>query len=377
MIKYAKNIGHKVLVTDMFPNPPAKKYADFFEQIDIKNKTKTCDASIKYNIDAVASNQTDIGIKTVGHIVSRLGLRGIGEKEVLKFTDKDICRKILSRKLPKNIPNFFISKDIESIMEYICDSKKKMIIKPCDSQGSRGVHLVDAGKMTKNLLLSLVKNSIENSIENSVICEDYIYGQQYSVESFVQNKNIHNLAVTKIKFYNQSFIAKELKYLSDIHGNLEKKLYDLNVKIVKLLNLENGMVHTELRVNENGIFLIEIACRGGGGGISTYALPYLTGFYPDHFIVDSALGVHKKYTFDNYRNKLLLIKFFALKAKIKKSTLNRALCSKLKPLQFFYNGKTSKAINDSRDRSGMVVVSGKSISDIYRKKRYFQNLYEL
>ena len=41
LIKKAKELGLKVLVSDMYANPPGRDYADFFEQINTIDKEAT------------------------------------------------------------------------------------------------------------------------------------------------------------------------------------------------------------------------------------------------------------------------------------------------------------------------------------------------
>jgi len=53
LVKKAKELGLRVLVTDMYENPPCKALADIYEQIDTTDKEKTFAAAQKHKIDFI------------------------------------------------------------------------------------------------------------------------------------------------------------------------------------------------------------------------------------------------------------------------------------------------------------------------------------
>src|SRR5258708_48909 len=94
LVEIAKSMGFRVLVTDMYKNPPARAVADEFEQIDITHKEDTLECAKKHHIDYIVTDMTDVGVPTVAYVAESLGLPGIGYETALQFTNKYIIRKI-------------------------------------------------------------------------------------------------------------------------------------------------------------------------------------------------------------------------------------------------------------------------------------------
>src|SRR5712692_8200909 len=80
LVEGAKAMGFRVLVTDMYKDPPARALADHCEQIDTANKEDTLKCAKKYGIDYVVTDMTDAAVPTVAYIAENLGLPGIGHE---------------------------------------------------------------------------------------------------------------------------------------------------------------------------------------------------------------------------------------------------------------------------------------------------------
>jgi len=65
LVKRAKAMGLRVLITDMYPNPPAREFADYFEQVDTTEKESTLEVAKKNRIDFIITDMTDVAIPTV------------------------------------------------------------------------------------------------------------------------------------------------------------------------------------------------------------------------------------------------------------------------------------------------------------------------
>src|SRR5262249_32396423 len=140
----AHAMGFRVLVTDMYPNPPGKAVADEFEQIDITHKEDTLQAAKKHKIHYIVTDMTDVGVPTVAYVAENLGLPGIGYETALRFTNKYVMRKALQEKFPFHIPKSRYFEKAEEAVKFFQDSSKaSLVVKPVNSQGSRGVFILD------------------------------------------------------------------------------------------------------------------------------------------------------------------------------------------------------------------------------------------
>jgi hypothetical protein len=95
LIQKAKSLGLLTVVTDWYPDPPGRQFADQFVQMDIKDLEGNLSVAKRYGVDAVISDQTDVGIPTVAYVSEQLGLKGIGLDIAYRFTNKYFMRSAL------------------------------------------------------------------------------------------------------------------------------------------------------------------------------------------------------------------------------------------------------------------------------------------
>lgn len=62
--KKIKEMGHKLICSNLYPDSPAFKYADKTYVADVLDKESNLKFAKENNIDAVVSDQSDISMKT-------------------------------------------------------------------------------------------------------------------------------------------------------------------------------------------------------------------------------------------------------------------------------------------------------------------------
>lgn len=361
IVKQAKSMGYEVLVTDMYENPPCRKVANYFEQINTTDKEESLGAAKKYNVCAVITDQTDVAVPTVAYIAEELGLEGIGYQTALRFTNKYLLREYLQDKVPESVPAHAYFLEPKSAIKYCSELNdvSKYIIKPVNSQGSKGVH-----QLSKNNYSELITKSFLEARGKGVLLEEFIEGIEYSVEAYKQDGRIYNLAVTKKYHYNSNdCIDVRNTYLGDISEELESKLFEVNKNVIKALGLPFGVTHAEYKVTKEGVpYLIEIAARGGGGSISSKIIPYLTGFSPNKALIHRVLKLKHNIYIDDYKNRFAVLKFFEPKfGVVEEVYIDEEVASKAIEYNVYLKpGDEVKEVKDSRDRPGYFVVVGEN-----------------
>ena len=221
LVKTAKKLGFRVLVTDMYPAPPCRDLADCFEQINTTDLTKTLACSKKYQIDHVTTDQTDVAVPTVAYIAEKLGLSGIGTDIAEVFTNKYKMRKALSKGLNHCIPDFKFFDNADKAVSYYgrMNPDRQLIVKPVNSQGSKGVSILDSNIQSK------IYNAYHESNNCGVILERFITGSEYSVESFVQGDLVHNLyLVSKDHYRTNECLDVRNTFFMDYSGAFKNKI---------------------------------------------------------------------------------------------------------------------------------------------------------
>ncbi|OGI18274.1 MAG: hypothetical protein A3B68_04360 [Candidatus Melainabacteria bacterium RIFCSPHIGHO2_02_FULL_34_12] len=376
LVQKAKQMDYKVLVTDMNVNPPCKQYSDYYEQINTTNKQATLSCAEKYKIDYITTDQTDVAVPTVAFIAEKLGLRGIGYSTALKFTNKYVMRRALKGLLDEHIPEcYYFDNELEA--EKFCNELPKLseyVVKPVNSQGSKGVTILD------HKYKQMLATAFRESIDRGIIIERYISGFEFSVESFVKDEKVYNLTLTKKYHYNTNPCLDERNtFLGDIDPLLEKRIFDVNAKMIKALGLPFGNTHAEYKVEDGNVYLIEIAARGAGGSINSSIIPFLTGFDPLEALLKTLTGVSFEIKIDDYKKKYAVLKFFNFApGKVKKIYIDKNLINNV--LVFNFNlkeGDTINLVKDSRDRPGYFIVSGNDRDNVLKKEKMVESFVQV
>ena len=372
LVRQAKAKGLRVLVTDSNENPPARKFADLFEQIDTTDRNASLRCAEKNHIDFVTTDMTDVAVPTVAFIAETLGLPGIGYETALKFTNKYIMRKALAGLTESFCPESYFFTDLKIAIQFLQDSNNNQnyLVKPVNSQGSKGVHILRSGNIQENA--ALISNTILESRGQGILIERFVGGHEYSVETFVKDKKVYNLTLTKKYHYEHNpCLDKRNTFLGDVDEALESKLFLANQKIIEALGLPFGMTHAEYKIENGKVYLMEIAARGAGGSISSHIIPYLTGFNT----LDALLSTYAEESYsiqiEDYKTRFAVLKFFEFTpGKIKRYLINQKILDSA--LVFDLNLSVGQSLclpKDSRDRPGYFVVHGENRSLVLEKEK--------
>lgn len=310
LVKKAKQMGHYVICSNLYEDSPAFRYADSCEVADVLDKEQNLKIALKYLPDAVISDQSDIAVPTVAYVNEKLGLKGIGIENANIFTDKSLQREFCKNN-GFNIPDFKICKDYNDAIELL-NKYKKIIIKPIDSQSSRGVYTIES----KEQLIEKYTDSIKWSNRKKVfLAEEYIDGDEFTIDGIVINGNHYPLCVSVKEMYpdNQNISRMQsYSYLSDKHDyNL---LRFTNKKLIESIGLPMGLTHSEYKYHNGEFYLVEAGARGGGSNLSGKIVPFMSGIDNYSYLIKEALGEKvneenvKKNVFDP--NKYVVMRFF-------------------------------------------------------------------
>ncbi len=166
--------------------------------------------------------------------------------------------------------------DLQKLIQ--ADAVFPMIVKPVEMMSSLGVKLVHNAKELQNAFVRAQHadfsdenlRDIYSDISTDVICEEYIEGPEYSVESIVQHGQTRVLGITK-KWTGDTGFFDEVGHCfpaMDIDNTARLAIENLVESIHRALGIENSMTHLEFRLRDGVPQLIEINCRLAGDLIS-------------------------------------------------------------------------------------------------------------
>jgi biotin carboxylase len=262
-IRHLKNAGYKVAVVDADPHSPGFKFADYSSAIDIKNIDNIEIFARAHNIDCIIA-VNDAGVNAASIVSDRLGLNYISPEVAVKATDKGFMRQAWEDAgCPQ--PKFKIAYDESEIKEAISEIGYPLVLKPCSNWGSKGVSVINNDEERE----FSIRYALTNNRNGRFIIEKKIEGIELTVEGLVLHGNVSILA-TSDKMHQshpQFCVAMQLNYPAEITETQYEQLTTVIQKSIAALGLDNCAFHCECIHNAEGIYLVEMAGRPGGGHI--------------------------------------------------------------------------------------------------------------
>lgn len=303
--------GYLVVCVNPYKDSPAFRFSDYSECYDILDVKSCTEVARKYDVCAVMSDECDIAMPPLAAVSETLGLNSIGREMAELYTNKRAMRDFsVENCFP--VPAYRQCGTVEeAAMFFDALKKKKMIIKPLDSNSSRGVYTIK----DRSQIETLFEKSISFSkISKAVLCEEYIEGTEFTIDGIVLGGRHFSLAISEKKHYpHHPNIASEL-YFSHKNNRFDyDALRKQNNLYVEKSGLPFGFTHAEYKFDGERFVLIEIGARGGGNYISSHIVPSMTGIDNYKLLIDSTIGQSNEFDLsigDEYINRCCVLKFF-------------------------------------------------------------------
>ncbi len=243
----------------------------------------------RYPLAAVVGVDDDTAI-VAAVIAQRLGLKGNPVHAMQAARDKHQQRELLA-KAGVPIPRFMLRGLNEEPSEIARTVTYPCVVKPLRLSASRGVMRADnvQGFMkAQNRLRSIVREP-----EASFLVEEFIPGYEVALEGLVVNRRMHMLAIFDKPDPLDGPFFEETIYVtpSQVPAALQKAIVDCADRAVRALGITEGPIHAELRYNERGPWLIELAARPIGGRCSAVLRFGDKGVTLEEIILRHALGM--------------------------------------------------------------------------------------
>ncbi|MBR3314411.1 MAG: ATP-grasp domain-containing protein [Atopobiaceae bacterium] len=285
IIQKLQELGAEVHVFAWEANDVGEKQADVFYPISIVDRDSILNVCKEIGIDAVCTIGSDLAAITVNYVANGLGLHGNPWQLTGQMVNKHAMREAFVRGGDPSPKSFLVDNmtDLQAL-----PISFPAIVKPTDRSGSRAVtkiwSLEEAPKA--------IEAAMEASFEHKAVLEDYLEGDEYSVECIAFDGEYEILAIT------QKFTTGEPNFIETGHiepSNLSKETAERVRKVVKhalgTLGIQCGAAHAEVMVDSEGNpSIVEIGARMGGDFIGSHLVPLSTGIDYLRAVVDTAFG---------------------------------------------------------------------------------------
>ena len=364
--------GYKLILVDPYSEGPCLRLANVHIQCDTRYYLDIINTIVqrKIHIDGVTSDQSDASLISVSKVAEYFDLPhmpAITIKNCLnKFTQYNILEKSqVEIPFTKKISPDCLEENKLLLTHFFTERYSKAVIKPSDSQGSKGVQIVES---IDELIKKLHYTSKETSC-GEIIIQEYIQGPEYSLDAVIVNRKLTPLVIAnKYHYLSNPCIDERNTFFNDVPKQLEEDIVETVSNAAKALNLDNTLIHAELmqETKTNRMCLIEISPRGGGGSISSKIVPYLTNFNANKFLISKCLGEKiddPRLGFDSSERRFVVMRFLPeLEFCFDNISIESPRHSILLHCELPSGAGEFRKIRDSRDRVGYFVIGNTDLN---------------
>lgn len=288
VIQKAKAMGYEVHCLDADPNAKGFVIADKYAVINIIDEEACLKYAREQMIDGVLTAATDFGVLTMSYVAEQMDLPGINYTSAKIIKNKAAVRKVLFDAKADDTEYSFQINSTEEAMKILPKVTFPRMVKPCDGSGSRGASRVDRAED----FIKACEFAMNGSITRRAVAEPFIDGKEFGVESFVDNGEIHVMAVMQKDMTFPPYYA-ELGHAipSGLDAKLESKVKRCVYRAIMALGVNHGSVNMDLLVTDSGnVHIVDVGARMGGNLIGSHIVPTGTGIDYMGNMIAAAVG---------------------------------------------------------------------------------------
>ena len=382
LIREAKQRGLYTIVVSIDGNYPGICEADQHLIVDIFDKELVLEIAKQEKIQYVLSDQSDFAVPTVAYVAEKLGLLGNSIKTAEIFTNKQKQREFCLKHNYKVPHTHVISNECDDVTAITIPFP--WVVKPVDSQGSRGISIVSNSAEARYAL----KDALNYSKSKEIIIEEYFNGREIVCEGWVMNGKYYNIAFADRLYFNipNKFIPSQTIFPSAIDEQIKKLIINQETDLVKKANVLFGIIHSEYLVNDKGEYcLVETALRGGGVYISSHLIPYSYNVDLTKLLLDYVLygkEIAKKHVERIFLNKVsAYICFYLQSGKVIEVEGMEQVKSHPQVIQADINeyvvGYNGTPITHKGDRLGPILIVADDHTELQKLNDWLKDTYKI
>ena len=263
IVKKAHELGVYVIVTDWNTpeNSPAKKLADEYWNISLMDYEKLVLKIKQDNINGIITGFTDSYLTPYQHLCELTGLPCYATKEQFEWTtDKSSFKEKCRLYDVPVVPEY----SLDSFDKSIINKNQKIIIKPVDNSGSRGICICD----NQEDFDAKLNYSLDYSKKKQVVIERYMDCDDVSFEYKIQEGEVSLASICDRYIYKTPYggsVTSKLIYPSKY---IDVYLDDVDKKVKRMFQcegLKNGVLFMQAFVDNGNFYFYEMGYRLSGG----------------------------------------------------------------------------------------------------------------
>ncbi len=250
----------------------------------------------QFPIDAVIPVDEDTAV-VAASVAQALKLRHNPVEAAITAKNKHRMREVLSR-AGVQVPRYWHFSLDEDTGEVAARVTYPCVVKPVFLSTSRGVMRADNEEEFAGVVRRLDRIVSDpkvarrgGALAREALVEEFIPGFEVTVEGLVTDGEFRMLAIFDKPDPLDGPFFEETIYVtpSRLWRDVQRRIVETTAAATLAMGLTKGPVHAELRVNERGPWVIEVAARAIGG-LCSRALRFDSGVSFEELIIRHALG---------------------------------------------------------------------------------------
>ena len=285
LIKQLKSRGITTVLLDGSAQPIAKPYADIFYQANIFDMEKMKEIAVKEQVDFLITVCADQVLLAVAQASEILGLPCyIDYKTAQLVSDKTYMKKIFWE---HNIPTSRYVQLEEFSWDAVSHLNFPIVVKPVDAYSSRGVRKA----LNRQELETFFAEAAEISRSGGVIVEEFVSGEEISVDVYVENGQAKILCVSNSEKINdaEKFVIFRGRFPVAASEETMAEIQKVAQQIADAFGIVNAPMLVQMINGERGVSVLEF-CARTGGNMKYLLIKRACGFDVIKAVIDLTLG---------------------------------------------------------------------------------------
>lgn len=238
---------------------PGVDIADEFHLADIVDADQITELAQRLDVDLVYSVGSDIAMPTIAAVSERLGLPMFHSSAITET----LHRKVLLRQFlfdhelsPVAFATVREMRDLDEFSTY------PAIVKPSDSQGQRGITIVENAAEASDAL----PIAIDASLTSTAVIEELLIGPEISIHVFVVDGTIEFLLPSDRVVWDGPTVGVPAAHVlpADVTSDERIRVVALIEAFVAALEVTTGPLYFQMKLTSEGPRIIEVAPRLDG-----------------------------------------------------------------------------------------------------------------
>ena len=285
LIEQLKARGITTVLADGNPNALAKPYADKFYAIPIFDIEAVKEVAVREQVDFLITVCADQVLLVVAQVSEELGLPCyIDYQTAQNVSDKKYMKRIFWE---KGIPTSKYVQMEEFDWDKVSHLQFPLIVKPVDAYSSRGVRKV----CNREELELRFREAAEISRSGGVIVEEFVVGDEFSVDVYVEGGKAKVLCVSKNdKLADEDrFVIFRGRYPSRASQEILDQIAVVAQQIADAFGLVDSPMLIQLMSDGKQVYVLEF-CARTGGNMKYLFIKRICGFDVIQAVIDLTLG---------------------------------------------------------------------------------------